>query len=185
MSDPAHLEHEVNKYALYFVYLGIASFVAAFCQVAFWTLTGESERASAAAAAAPRICEPSPIPQPPSRISNLLPPWLSHAVPCRAAPRCAPAGVRQVNRMRHRYLAAVLRQDVGYYDTTATSGRLLQGLNEDCQTIQAAIGDKVGMTLFNLATAVVGIIIGAGGGRVGGRPAGQAVLRVVGGQATC
>lgn len=32
------------------------------------------------------------------------------------------AGVRQVNRMRGRYLAAVLRQDVGYFDTTATSG---------------------------------------------------------------
>ncbi len=33
-----------------------------------------------------------------------------------------PAGVRQVNHMRHKYLAAVLRQDVGYFDTTATSG---------------------------------------------------------------
>ena len=32
------------------------------------------------------------------------------------------AGVRQVNRMRAVYLAAVLRQDVGYFDTTATSG---------------------------------------------------------------
>ena len=28
--------------------------------------------------------------------------------------------------MRHRYLAAVLRQDVGYYDTTATSGEAMQ-----------------------------------------------------------
>ena len=98
--------------------------------------------------------------------------------------------------MRHRYLQAVLRQDVGYFDTTATSGeaprflvlqrspmqaagcrrqaaavaaersagtglpasllptcvrlvpppaagRLLQGLTEDCQTIQQGIGDKV------------------------------------------
>ena len=34
----------------------------------------------------------------------------------------SPAGVRQVNCMRHRYLQAVLRQDVGYFDTTATSG---------------------------------------------------------------
>ena len=101
--------------------------------------------------------------------------------------------------MRHKYLAAVLRQDVGYFDTTATSGegcswavtlggvlchqvrrqqtrrqrpwagaccvslsvtnlpscamcrpalpagRLLQGLNEDCQTIQLGIGEKVGL----------------------------------------
>ncbi len=42
----------------------------------------------------------------------------------------------------------------------ASAGRLLQGLNEDCQTIQSAIGDKVGMTIFNLSTALVGIIIG-------------------------
>ena len=32
------------------------------------------------------------------------------------------SGVRQVNRIRHRYLAAVLRQDVGYFDKEATSG---------------------------------------------------------------
>lgn len=37
----------------------------------------------------------------------------------------------------------------------------MQGLNEDCQTIQQGIGDKVGLTIFNLATAFVGIIIGA------------------------
>ena len=50
-----------------------------------------------------------------------------------------------------------------HHAPSSPAGRLLQGLNEDCQTIQAAIGDKVGMTLFNLATAVVGIIIGACG----------------------
>ena len=33
------------------------------------------------------------------------------------------SGVRQVNRMRHRYLAGVLRQDVGYFDKEATSGK--------------------------------------------------------------
>ena len=43
----------------------------------------------------------------------------------------------------------------------ARPGRLLQGLNEDCNTIQTAIGDKVGATIFNLSTAFVGIIIGA------------------------
>ena len=48
-------------------------------------------------------------------------------------------------------------------DAARPAGRLLQGLNEDCQTIQAAIGDKVGMTVFNLATAFVGLIIGAWG----------------------
>lgn len=45
--------------------------------------------------------------------------------------------------MRELYLKSVLRQDVGYFDTTATSGRLLQGINEDCITLQEAMGNKV------------------------------------------
>ena len=40
-SNPDYLESEVARYALYFVYLGLAAFLAAYCQVAFWTLTGE------------------------------------------------------------------------------------------------------------------------------------------------
>lgn len=32
------------------------------------------------------------------------------------------SGVRQTNRLRQRYLAAVLRQDVGFFDTAATTG---------------------------------------------------------------
>eukprot|EP00887_Chlorella_sp_A99_P002677 scaffold6.g2677.t1 len=51
-------------------------------------------------------------------------------------------GVRQVNHMRHGYLRAVLRQETGYFETTATAGRLLQGINEDCITLQEAIGNK-------------------------------------------
>lgn len=31
---------QLCRYSLYFVYLGIGSFVAAYCQVAFWTYTG-------------------------------------------------------------------------------------------------------------------------------------------------
>jgi ATP-binding cassette subfamily B (MDR/TAP) protein 1 len=72
----------------------------------------------------------------------------------------AAASVRQVNRMRAAYVHAVLRQDVTFFDTTGTSGRLLQGLNEDCITIQSAIGDKVAMFIFQMTTAVAGIIIG-------------------------
>ena len=45
-----------------------------------------------------------------------------HACACPVVPLPGCAGVRQVNRMRAVYLAAVLRQDVGYFDTTATSG---------------------------------------------------------------
>ena len=47
------------------------------------------------------------------------------------------AGTRQANRIRHRYLAAVLRQDVAFFDEKA-SGGLMQGLNEDIVAIQNA-----------------------------------------------
>ncbi|KFM27090.1 ABC transporter B family member 4 [Auxenochlorella protothecoides] len=67
--------------------------------------------------------------------------------------------VRQTNRIRMRYLQSVLLQDVGYFESETSPGALMQGLNEDCITIQSAIGDRMGRTLFNLFTAIIGIIV--------------------------
>jgi ATP-binding cassette subfamily B (MDR/TAP) protein 1 len=58
------------------------------------------------------------------------------------------------------YLKSVLQQDIAYFDTFGTSGALLQGLNEDCMKVQAAIGEKVSMFLFMSSTAISGITIG-------------------------
>ncbi len=57
--------------------------------------------------------------------------------------RCMHAGARQATRLRRRYLQAVLRQDAAFFDASAKSGVLLQGLNEDTSAIQLAIGEKV------------------------------------------
>ena len=54
-----------------------------------------------------------------------------------------PAGARQATRLRRRYLQAVLRQEAAFFDASAKSGALLQGLNEDTSAIQLAIGEKV------------------------------------------
>lgn len=62
--------------------------------------------------------------------------------------------------MRERYLSAALCSDIGYYDTSATTGGLLQGLNEEIATVQLAIGDKVGGVLHNAALFVSGFTIG-------------------------
>lgn len=70
------------------------------------------------------------------------------------------AGIRQANRMRQRYMDRVLRADVAYFDQHATTGELLQGLNEDCTAIQDAVAEKVGNFLHHLATFVVGFAIG-------------------------
>jgi ATP-binding cassette, subfamily B (MDR/TAP), member 1 len=105
--DPDALKNEVNSEVPNFMYLGVASAVAAFLQTFFLVYSS----------------------------------------------------VRQANRMRGAYLASVLSQDVGFFDTKGTSGVLLQGLNEDCSTVQAAIGEKVSMFVFMMSTAVSGIAI--------------------------
>jgi hypothetical protein len=69
------------------------------------------------------------------------------------------AGTRQANRLRRRYLAAVLRQDIAFFDTQATTGGLLQGLNEDSAAVQEALSDKVGTFLQHMSTFLVGYII--------------------------
>ncbi len=53
------------------------------------------------------------------------------------------AGARQATRLRQQYLQAVLRQEPAFFDASAKSGALLQGLNEDTSAIQLAIGEKV------------------------------------------
>ncbi|KAF8060513.1 ABCB6 [Scenedesmus sp. PABB004] len=52
------------------------------------------------------------------------------------------ASVRQTNRLRRLYLRAVMRQDISFFDTQATTGGLLQGLNEDALAVQQALSDK-------------------------------------------
>ena len=72
----------------------------------------------------------------------------------------ASAGVRQANRIRNAYLASVLQQEVAFFDTDTSSGKLLNGLNDDTVTIQNAVGEKVGNFVHHLATFLVGIAIG-------------------------
>ena len=70
------------------------------------------------------------------------------------------AGTRQADRIRRKFLAQALVMDVSYFDLHASSGHLMQGLNEDCVNIQNAISEKVGNTLHHLATFAAGMAIG-------------------------
>lgn len=70
------------------------------------------------------------------------------------------SGVRQANRMRHAYLASVLKQEVAFFDTDTSSGKLLHGLNEDSVTVQNAISEKAGNFIHHIFTFLVGIAIG-------------------------
>ncbi len=71
------------------------------------------------------------------------------------------SGNRQANRLRGQYLAALLQQEVAFFDTQSTTGGALQGLNEDCQLIQ--VGGAQGVQASWLAAA-------AASRRLQGRP---------------
>ncbi|OEL13455.1 putative multidrug resistance protein [Dichanthelium oligosanthes] len=60
---------------------------------------------------------------------------------------------RQASRMRARYLRAVLRQDVEYFDLRAGSAsEVVTSVSNDCIVVQDALGDKVPNFLMNVAT---------------------------------
>ncbi|GLC41172.1 hypothetical protein PLESTM_001163200 [Pleodorina starrii] len=69
-------------------------------------------------------------------------------------------GNRQTNRLRTRFLAAVLRQDVAFFDVQSTTGGLVQGLNEDSIDVQNAISEKLGAFLHHSSTFITGFVIG-------------------------
>ena len=70
------------------------------------------------------------------------------------------AGFRQTARIRQQYLTSALQQEISFFDTQATTGDLLQGLNELSNTIQSGIGEKAGNTLHHLGTFAAGFAIG-------------------------
>ncbi|CAI0381930.1 unnamed protein product [Linum tenue] len=53
-------------------------------------------------------------------------------------------GERQSARIRSLYLKAILRQDIGYFDTETNTGEVIGRMSGDTVTIQDAMGEKVG-----------------------------------------
>ncbi|KZS17965.1 ABC transporter, subfamily ABCB/MDR [Daphnia magna] len=63
----------------------------------------------------------------------------------------------QVYRIRSRFLQAVLRQDVGWYDTKS-SNDFASRITEDLNKIQDGIGEKIGMFTFSMTSFIASII---------------------------
>ncbi|KAL2240470.1 ABC transporter B family member 15-like [Sesamum indicum] len=60
---------------------------------------------------------------------------------------------RQASRLRTRYLKAVMRQDVGYFDLHVTStAEVIESVSSDSLIIQDAISEKVPVFIMNLST---------------------------------
>ncbi|TPX35876.1 hypothetical protein SmJEL517_g01675 [Synchytrium microbalum] len=64
----------------------------------------------------------------------------------------------QSRRIRQRYFAALLRQDIGYFDATQT-GELTSRMSGDLGLIQDGIGEKVGVAAQSIVTFIAGFVI--------------------------
>ncbi|CAI9758648.1 unnamed protein product [Fraxinus pennsylvanica] len=106
--DLHKMTHEVSKYALYFVYLGLVVCFSSYAEIACWMYTGE----------------------------------------------------RQVVALRKKYLEAVLKQDVGFFDTDARTGDIVFSVSTDTLLVQDAISEKVGNFIHYLSTFLAGLVVG-------------------------
>jgi ATP-binding cassette, subfamily B (MDR/TAP), member 1 len=68
-------------------------------------------------------------------------------------------GERQVSALRKRYLEAVLRQDVGFFDTDARTGDIVFSISTDTLLVQDAIGEKVFYCIFGYMSCLVTLFV--------------------------
>lgn len=52
-------------------------------------------------------------------------------------------GERSAYRIRTKYLRAVLRQDIGFFDTDISTSDIMHGISSDVAQIQEVLGEKV------------------------------------------
>ncbi|KAF7129081.1 hypothetical protein RHSIM_Rhsim10G0040800 [Rhododendron simsii] len=69
-------------------------------------------------------------------------------------------GERQVGTWRKKYLEAVLKQDVGFFDTDARTGDIVFSVSTDTLLVQDAISEKVGNFIHHISTFVAGLVVG-------------------------
>jgi ABC-type multidrug transport system fused ATPase/permease subunit len=67
--------------------------------------------------------------------------------------------VRQTNRLRRAYLAAVLSKDISWFDLHSP-GEIPSRLADDMDKYQNAISQKAGMALMNISQAMSGMLLG-------------------------
>ncbi|KAF8393671.1 hypothetical protein HHK36_021917 [Tetracentron sinense] len=57
-------------------------------------------------------------------------------------------GERSAQRIRTKYLRAVLRQDIGFFDTEINTGDIMHGISSDVAQIQEVMGEKVSLVVL-------------------------------------
>lgn len=67
-------------------------------------------------------------------------------------------GERVVRRLRHRYLSALLRQDLAYFETLP-AGDIATRLDADLTTVQAGTSEKVGIVIQSVSYFVAAYVV--------------------------
>ncbi|XP_020207666.1 ABC transporter B family member 13 [Cajanus cajan] len=69
-------------------------------------------------------------------------------------------GERQTARLRLKYLQAVLKKDINFFDNEARDANIIFHISSDAILVQDAIGDKTGHAIRYLSQFIVGFAIG-------------------------
>ncbi|KAK7382939.1 hypothetical protein VNO78_28603 [Psophocarpus tetragonolobus] len=69
-------------------------------------------------------------------------------------------GERQTARLRLKYLQAVLKKDINFFDNEARDANIIFHISSDTILVQDAIGDKTGHAIRYLSQFIVGFAIG-------------------------
>ncbi|KAJ0987478.1 hypothetical protein J5N97_005834 [Dioscorea zingiberensis] len=69
-------------------------------------------------------------------------------------------GERSSQRIRTEYLRAILRQDIGFFDTEVSTGDVMHGISSDVAQIQEVMGEKMAHFVHHIFTFICGYIVG-------------------------
>ncbi|XP_052146791.1 ABC transporter B family member 19-like [Oryza glaberrima] len=69
-------------------------------------------------------------------------------------------GERSALRMRREYLKAVLRQEIGFFDTEVSTGEVMHSISGDVAQIQEVMGEKMPGFVHHVFTFVFGYVVG-------------------------
>ncbi|CAL5035263.1 unnamed protein product [Urochloa decumbens] len=69
-------------------------------------------------------------------------------------------GERSALRIRREYLKAVLRQEIGFFDTEMSTGEVMQSISSDVAQIQDVMGEKMAGFVHHVFTFIFGYVVG-------------------------
>ncbi|KAK8992619.1 hypothetical protein V6N11_048694 [Hibiscus sabdariffa] len=69
-------------------------------------------------------------------------------------------GERSAQRIRTKYLRAVLRQDISFFDTEVGTGDIMHGISSDVAQIQEVMGEKMAHFVHHVFTFICGYAVG-------------------------